>query len=83
MPLAQAEHGPPTRRFESGPLLAVARMRDDWVVLEAWLHGEGKVAAFRVIPHASHWETLYWRPGALAAWDPVLTFELGVLAEAA
>ncbi len=78
-----AEHGPPTRRFESGPLMVMAWMRDDWVMLEAWLHGEGKVAAFRIIPHVNHWETLHWRPGTLARWDSVVTFELGVLTEAA
>lgn len=83
MPLVQAEHGPPTRRFESGPLMVTVRMRDDWVILEAWLHGEGKVASFRVIPHVDHWGTLFWRPGTLAQWDPVVAFERGVLTEAA
>jgi hypothetical protein len=77
------EAGPPLRRFESGPLTLVARERDGWTVLEAWLHGEGKVASFRTQPQADYFETLSWRAYALDQWEKVLDFELGVRSEVA
>ncbi len=80
---ASTEPGPVLRRFESGPLTVIARERAGWVVLEAWLHGEGRVACFRTQPQGDSFETLSWRPALLDRWEPVLDFELGVRAEAA
>ena len=80
---ASTEPGPTLRRFESGPLTVIARERGDWVVLEAWLHGEGRVACFRSRPQTGSFDTLSWRPALLERWEPVLDFELGVRAEAA
>lgn len=78
-----AEFGPPLRRFESGALTLVARDRGGWTVLEAWLHGEGKVASFRTLPEADYYETLSWRPAVLERWEAVLDFELGARTETA
>lgn len=80
---ASTEPGPRLRRFESGPLTVIARERGGWTVLEAWLHGEGRVACFRAQPEADYYETLSWRPALLDRWEPVLDFELGVRAEVA
>jgi len=77
------EIGPVLRRFESGALTLVARERDGWTLLEAWLHGEGKVASFRTQPQADYFETLSWRAYALDRWEPVLDFELESRTEAA
>lgn len=73
---ASCEPGPALRRFESGDLTLVARERGGRTVLEAWLHGHGRVAAFRTQPQADHMETLSWRPALLDRWEPVLDFEL-------
>ena len=81
--LAAVEHGPPTRRFESGQLTLVSRARDGWVHLDAWLHGEGRVASFRTVPELDHMETLSWNAGMLARWEQILDFELGALSEMA
>ena len=80
---ASTEPGPMLRRFDSGPLTVIARERGPWLVLEAWLHGEGRVACFRTQPQADTFDTLSWRPALLDRWEPVVDFELGVRAEAA
>jgi hypothetical protein len=82
-PLAADEHGPPTRRFESGALTLVSQARDGWVHLDAWLYGEGRVASFRTVPEVNHIQTVSWKPGALMRWEGILDFELAARTELA